>query len=747
MTPAIGNESIGTFRILDAVHGTSRATVSRGIDQRTGAAVAVKIGAAPRAFGGVTLADLAPALWGPGAVADPVEHEADALRAVAGEGVPALLGTGTHDGRPWIATAWHDGVRGDALALAGEGRYERIAAIAVSVAAVLERAAAAGVVHRDIKPDNLLVGPGGVVLVDWELAQVGERRPWGIVGARGFRDWQVHGLETRPERLASPAADLFSMGATLYWLATGHSPFPPVRSILPQLLGEAASLGIACPDAPPRLVEVVDALLRASLAERPTAADVVGALGGAPWEPPPRVAWGPEGLARVESALVAGDLDAASGVLNATPPGDARALLLAARLFEQAGADAEAMHALEGPIGNDDLQAALVAARVARRRGVDATALARDAGDGAEAWAERGLAEVAAGREELAVGCCVEAVARDVSAGSRSLAAVLDTLLARVWGDPTVARVCSIAEIATRLAVMRCGGGAYDEAGRALLRLTVAAAGVALRGADEPRSLPPRVATLLVAALAELGSDEALAVAPSVWAQGGFGVARRRIPIEAAQLERPLTVRLLALAEAGHAGRLLAVADEAPDDAAGALDRARAALLCGDGERARGALDRAARWGAPSGLLRAVQHLVTGNASAAMIAARPLGEAAPAGADGWWVLGRCLLRGGAAAEAARAAQEAVRIEPSPEHLVLLAEAALAAGRWDVAVSAAAAVPELTPDDRPLLLGLATRRDDASAAALVDAAARRDPVLAGILTQEDLWTQATGTSSS
>ena len=111
--------------------------------------------------------------------------------------------------------------------LAADGPYPpvRAAEIGLGVLAALRAAHRAGVVHRDVKPGNVLIGDDGrVVLTDFGLATVpgdpNVTRTGLVLGSPAY---------IAPERArdgtAGPAADLWSLGATLYAAVEGASPF------------------------------------------------------------------------------------------------------------------------------------------------------------------------------------------------------------------------------------------------------------------------------------------------------------------------------------------------------------------------------------------------------------------------------------------------------------------------------------------------------------------------------------------
>ncbi|MBM7087996.1 serine/threonine-protein kinase [Streptomyces sp. NPDC012461] len=131
-----------------------------------------------------------------------------------------------HDGRPWIVMELVEG-RSLADAVKEQGRVEprEAARIGLWVLRALGAAHRAGVLHRDVKPGNVLLGRDGrVLLTDFGIAQIeGDTaitRTGEVVGSVDY---------LAPERVRGhdpgPASDLWALGATLYTAVEGTSPF------------------------------------------------------------------------------------------------------------------------------------------------------------------------------------------------------------------------------------------------------------------------------------------------------------------------------------------------------------------------------------------------------------------------------------------------------------------------------------------------------------------------------------------
>lgn len=175
-----------------------------------------------------------------------------------------------HDGRPWIVMEL---VEGNSLAdeVKARGRIEpaEAARIGLWVLRALRAAHAAGVLHRDVKPGNVLLGQDGrVLLTDFGIAQIeGDStitRTGEVVGSVDY---------LAPERVRGadpgPSSDLWALGATLYTAVEGRSPFrrtSPLSTMQAVVEEEAGELRYAGALAP-----VISALLNKDPAVRPSA--------------------------------------------------------------------------------------------------------------------------------------------------------------------------------------------------------------------------------------------------------------------------------------------------------------------------------------------------------------------------------------------------------------------------------------------------------------------------------------------
>jgi serine/threonine protein kinase len=219
-----------------------------------------------------------------------LRREAQTLGGLNHPNICTVYEIDEHDGTAFIAMERVDGLN---LKLHMARRVLRTAElidIALQVTAALDAAHAAGIVHRDIKPGNILVGSNGQVKVldfglarRFMMAETGELIPGGstIPGRpMGTANYMA------PERILQlpldPRSDLFSLGVVIYEMATGRLPFggaSPSDTVNNVLDKDPVPLTSYAPDRPPQLERVVDRLL-AKVAERrfQSAAELSNAL-------------------------------------------------------------------------------------------------------------------------------------------------------------------------------------------------------------------------------------------------------------------------------------------------------------------------------------------------------------------------------------------------------------------------------------------------------------------------------------
>jgi hypothetical protein len=149
--------------------------------------------------------------------------------------------------------------------------------LAAGCAEALQSIHSVGLLHRDVKPSNVLVAPTGPQVIDFGVARVAERvQLTATRGAAGTPSYMAP-EQARDATLVSSASDIFSLGATLVFAATGHPPYQgeTAMDILVRLATERPDLtGL-----PGELTDLVSACLERVPRDRPTEAAILAELG------------------------------------------------------------------------------------------------------------------------------------------------------------------------------------------------------------------------------------------------------------------------------------------------------------------------------------------------------------------------------------------------------------------------------------------------------------------------------------
>ncbi|GGX38321.1 serine/threonine-protein kinase [Streptomyces fructofermentans] len=274
--PGTGRLIAGRYRLLAKLGHGGMGTVWRAKDETVDREVAVK---EPR------IPDHLPERERSN-VFERMRREARAAARLDHPSVVNVHDVAVVDGQPWIVMEL---VRGRSLGAAlreGTLGAREAARIGLDVLGALEAAHAAGILHRDVKPDNVLLGHNDrVVLTDFGIAQIeGETNLTDTGGFVGSPEYIA------PERVLGqrpgPASDLWSLGVVLYAATEGVSPFR--RSNTPATLQSVLNAAPAAPNAATGpLAEAINGLLAKDPSSRPDAARVRRLLEEAAHPPQP----------------------------------------------------------------------------------------------------------------------------------------------------------------------------------------------------------------------------------------------------------------------------------------------------------------------------------------------------------------------------------------------------------------------------------------------------------------------------
>jgi serine/threonine protein kinase/Tol biopolymer transport system component len=256
---------VGHYRLREQTGGGGMGIIYKAEDTRLGRTVALKF--------------LPPEL-----TRDPVakarfSQEARAVSALDHPNVCTIYDVGeTEDVALYIAMPWYEGGTLRDRLEQGALPVDQAIDFARQISRGLGKAHRQGIVHRDVKPANLMVTPDDVVkIVDFGIAKLagaaGITRTGVALGTPAYMaPEQVQGGDT------DHRADLWALGVVLYEMLAGRRPFPDGHEVVAFqaiLFQEPPPLRELRPEVPPELERIVAALLRKKPEERPASAEAV----------------------------------------------------------------------------------------------------------------------------------------------------------------------------------------------------------------------------------------------------------------------------------------------------------------------------------------------------------------------------------------------------------------------------------------------------------------------------------------
>lgn len=366
------------------------------------------------------------------------QREADILSKLDHANVVKYIASGADHGVHYIVQEWVEGIT-----LAAHVRTTGLSAneaiqLASAVTAALSCAHAVGIVHRDVKPANILLPTDNMAdakLVDFGIARLasgGQRLTMTgmLVGTPSYMSPE----QAQGAKDIGPPADIWAVGCVLYETLTGQQPFRGDSSLAIRakvLVSDPAPLTDYCAEATPALVALVSAMLNKVPDKRPTTTDdvlarlrAIGPLADAPKRPRGFQAT----LTPKQEAVRAAAGPLKCVMMVATPPGlgDETEVL----------ADIAKRHDLQMYV---DEEFAVLTPRVDGKAGAMAAARAAVELQKASADAAIGIASY---HDQTSMDAALDQMGQAVekNAVSGMFAAVLDTPAAEVMIDPELAQ-------------------------------------------------------------------------------------------------------------------------------------------------------------------------------------------------------------------------------------------------------------------------------------------------------------------
>jgi outer membrane protein assembly factor BamB len=235
-------------------------------------------------------------------------REVAAALAVNGGYAAPVIAAGPDDDPPWLATAYVPGPSlQEVVTAAGPLPADAVLKLAAGLAEALRAIHACGLVHRDLKPGNVLLATDGPRVIDFGIARALNgtvlTSAESLLGTPSYMS-----PEQAQSQPTGPASDVFSLGGVVYFAATGANPFGSGHPAV--MLYRIVHTEPDLEPLPAELRGLVAACLAKDPAARPTPAQLTAGLGGImPPGDSPAAFW-PESVARL-----------ISGHQNEPPPG------------------------------------------------------------------------------------------------------------------------------------------------------------------------------------------------------------------------------------------------------------------------------------------------------------------------------------------------------------------------------------------------------------------------------------------
>ncbi|MFJ3694845.1 PQQ-binding-like beta-propeller repeat protein [Streptomyces sp. NPDC090052] len=204
-------------------------------------------------------------------------REVEAARAVSGFYTAAVVDADARAAVPWLATAYVPAPSLEEIVNeCGPMPAQAVRWLAAGIAEALQSIHGAGLVHRDLKPSNVLVVEDGPRVIDFGIASGVSNTRLTMTNVAVGTPAYMSPEQAKDSRNVKGASDVFSLGSTLVFAATGHPPFHganPVETVF-MLLREGPNL-TGLPD---ELRPLIDACMQQEFTQRPSPEDLQAQL-------------------------------------------------------------------------------------------------------------------------------------------------------------------------------------------------------------------------------------------------------------------------------------------------------------------------------------------------------------------------------------------------------------------------------------------------------------------------------------
>lgn len=204
-------------------------------------------------------------------------REVEAARAVSGFYTAAVVDADPRAAVPWLATAYVPAPSLEEIVNeCGPMPAQAVRWLAAGIAEALQSIHGAGLVHRDLKPSNVLVVEDGPRVIDFGIASGVSNTRLTMTNVAVGTPAYMSPEQAKDSRSVKGASDVFSLGSTLVFAATGHPPYHganPVETVF-MLLREGPNLeGL-----PDELRPLIESCMQMEAGRRPSPADLQAQL-------------------------------------------------------------------------------------------------------------------------------------------------------------------------------------------------------------------------------------------------------------------------------------------------------------------------------------------------------------------------------------------------------------------------------------------------------------------------------------